>query len=79
MAVSPTESYPAFAGFLHLAAGLACGTTGLAAGYAIGYVGDAVSIEARLARKSLTPVRSCIPPRIQDLRRNGLDPHFRVS
>lgn len=27
---------------MHLGAGLACGFTGLAAGYAIGYVGDAV-------------------------------------
>ncbi|WWC89205.1 V-type proton ATPase proteolipid subunit 2 [Kwoniella dendrophila CBS 6074] len=39
--ISPTEPYSLFAGFVHLAAGLACGFTGLAAGYAIGIVGDA--------------------------------------
>ncbi|KAG8944523.1 v-type proton ATPase 16 kDa proteolipid subunit 2 [Tulasnella sp. 424] len=33
-------SYSLFAGFIHLAAGLACGFTGMAAGYAIGIVGD---------------------------------------
>jgi len=32
--------YSLFAGFVHMGAGLACGSTGLAAGYAIGYVGD---------------------------------------
>ncbi|KAL7421617.1 v-type proton ATPase 16 kDa proteolipid subunit 2 [Cryptotrichosporon argae] len=39
--ISPSEPYALFAGFIHLAAGLACGLTGLAAGYAIGIVGDA--------------------------------------
>ncbi|GHJ86156.1 hypothetical protein NliqN6_2558 [Naganishia liquefaciens] len=39
--LSPTEPYSLFAGFIHLGAGLACGMTGLAAGYAIGIVGDA--------------------------------------
>jgi len=39
--LSPTDDYPLFAGFIHLGAGLACGLTGLAAGYAIGFVGDA--------------------------------------
>jgi V-type H+-transporting ATPase 16kDa proteolipid subunit len=34
--------YPLFTGFVHLAAGLACGLTGLSAGYAIGIVGDSV-------------------------------------
>ncbi|KAF7973734.1 hypothetical protein HWV62_14304 [Athelia sp. TMB] len=33
--------YSLAAGFIHLAAGIACGMTGLAAGYAIGIVGDA--------------------------------------
>jgi len=37
--LKPTD-YSAFAGFVHLGAGLACGSTGLAAGYAIGFVGD---------------------------------------
>ena len=41
---SPTDagSYSLFQGFLHLAAGLSVGLTGLGAGYAIGIVGDAV-------------------------------------
>ncbi|KAH8104564.1 V-type ATPase [Cristinia sonorae] len=32
--------YSLYAGFVHLAAGLACGCTGMAAGYAIGLVGE---------------------------------------
>ncbi|KAH8083564.1 hypothetical protein HD553DRAFT_312662 [Filobasidium floriforme] len=39
--LTPTEPYSLFGGFIHLGAGLACGMTGLAAGYAIGIVGDA--------------------------------------
>ena len=35
------ESYSPFKGFLHLGAGLSVGLSGLAAGYAIGIVGDA--------------------------------------
>lgn len=46
--VAPNEPYSLFAGFIHLAAGLACGFTGLAAGYAIGIVGDAVSCDCHL-------------------------------
>lgn len=44
MPVSPVKpgDYSLFAGFIHLAAGLACGLTGMAAGYAIGIVGDSV-------------------------------------
>ncbi|KAK4704070.1 V-type H+-transporting ATPase 16kDa proteolipid subunit, partial [Phenoliferia sp. Uapishka_3] len=41
-ALSPDEPYSLFAGFIHLAAGLSCGLTGLAAGHAIGIVGDAL-------------------------------------
>ncbi|MCJ1295627.1 v-type proton ATPase 16 kDa proteolipid subunit 2 [Xylographa parallela] len=36
----PGERYSLFNGFMHLAAGLSVGLTGLAAGYAIGVVGD---------------------------------------
>ena len=36
------NDYPLFASFIHLGAGLACGITGLSAGYAIGIVGDSV-------------------------------------
>ncbi|KAF8502525.1 V-type ATPase [Gautieria morchelliformis] len=38
--LDPRNDYSLYAGFIHLAAGLACGITGLAAGYAIGIVGD---------------------------------------
>jgi len=44
-AVTPSEggkpSYSLFQGFAHLSGGLACGLSGLAAGIAIGIVGDA--------------------------------------
>ncbi|KAI9719576.1 MAG: v-type proton ATPase 16 kDa proteolipid subunit 2 [Candelaria pacifica] len=36
----PTQNYSLFTGFMHLACGLSVGLTGLAAGYAIGVVGD---------------------------------------
>jgi len=41
-AVNPSN-YSLAAGFIHLGAGISCGTTGIAAGYAIGLVGDSVS------------------------------------
>ncbi|KAJ7175847.1 hypothetical protein C8R46DRAFT_1079791 [Mycena filopes] len=41
MKVLTPNNYSLFAGFVHLGAGLACGMTGMAAGYAIGLVGDA--------------------------------------
>lgn len=41
--LTPDGKYSLYAGFIHLAAGLSCGLTGLAAGHAIGIVGDAVS------------------------------------
>ncbi|EKM79225.1 hypothetical protein AGABI1DRAFT_85094 [Agaricus bisporus var. burnettii JB137-S8] len=45
--LTPNE-YPLAAGFVHLGAGVACGMTGLSAGYAIGYVGDSVRVRALL-------------------------------
>ena len=39
--MSPTSDYSLFSGFIHLAAGLATGMSGIAGGYAIGVVGDA--------------------------------------
>ncbi|KAK5199248.1 v-type proton ATPase 16 kDa proteolipid subunit 2 [Exophiala xenobiotica] len=36
----PAKHYSLFTGFMHLASGLSVGLTGLAAGYAIGIVGD---------------------------------------
>lgn len=41
----PEQSYSLFNGFMHLACGLSVGLTGLAAGYAIGIVGDSVSLK----------------------------------
>lgn len=38
--INPGAHYSLFNGFLHLAAGMSVGLTGLAAGYAIGVVGD---------------------------------------
>jgi len=38
----PGQHYSLFTGFMHLACGLSVGLTGLAAGYAIGVVGDTV-------------------------------------
>ncbi|EPX70567.1 V-type ATPase V0 proteolipid subunit [Schizosaccharomyces octosporus yFS286] len=38
--MSPDSDYSLFSGFIHLSAGLAVGLTGVAAGYAIGIVGD---------------------------------------
>lgn len=39
--LDPAPKYTLFKGFVHLGAGLAVGLSGLAAGYAIGIVGDA--------------------------------------
>ena len=38
----PQQTYSLYEGFMHLACGLSVGLTGLAAGYAIGIVGDTV-------------------------------------
>lgn len=50
----PGKNYSLFEGFMHLACGLSVGLTGLAAGYAIGIVGDMVrasfSISAKVTR-----------------------------
>jgi len=40
MGPPPEQNYGIFSGFMHLACGLSVGLTGLAAGYAIGIVGD---------------------------------------
>lgn len=40
MGPPPGQNYSLFNGFMHLACGLSVGLTGLAAGYAIGVVGD---------------------------------------
>lgn len=40
LAPPPEKNYSLFSGFMHLAAGLSVGMSGMAAGYAIGIVGD---------------------------------------
>ncbi|CAI7656314.1 unnamed protein product [Penicillium manginii] len=40
-ALSPTNNLSLYTSFMHLAAGLSVGLTGIAAGYTIGIVGDA--------------------------------------
>lgn len=42
--MNPSKDYPLAAGFIHLGAGISCGMTGIAAGYAIGLVGDSVGL-----------------------------------
>jgi len=51
MAPPPGQHYSLFTGFMHLACGLSVGLTGLAAGYAIGIVGDMVC--SGIARKTV--------------------------
>jgi V-type H+-transporting ATPase proteolipid subunit len=62
--VDPSQGYPLYSGFVHLGAGLACGATGMAAGYAIGIVGDSVRFHERrlrsLAKYSLQCVRAYV-------------------
>ncbi|KAK9712596.1 v-type proton ATPase 16 kDa proteolipid subunit 2 [Basidiobolus ranarum] len=38
--LSPTDGYSLLSGFVHMGSGIAVGSTGLAAGYTIGIVGD---------------------------------------
>ena len=42
--LDPTKAYSVFMGCMHLGAGLSVGLSGVAAGYAIGIVGDMVCI-----------------------------------
>jgi V-type H+-transporting ATPase proteolipid subunit len=51
-AIDPAKPYSAFNGYAHLAAGMSCGLSSLAAGFAIGIVGDA-GVRAVGQQKSL--------------------------
>lgn len=42
--MDPSKNYSLFTGFMHLGAGLSVGLSGMAAGYAIGIVGDMVRV-----------------------------------
>lgn len=59
--MDPTKNYSLFSGFMHLGAGLSVGLSGMAAGYAIGVVGDMVS---RGAMEPCARKRCPLPRRI---------------
>ena len=63
LVVRPGE-YSLFAGFIHLGAGLSCGFTGMAAGYAIGIVGDSVSVVTRNPAKRFAQCLSTVCTRL---------------
>ncbi len=70
-------------GFMHLACGLSVGLTGLAAGYAIGVVGDMVafSLLGRDHEQNTNQLsgRPIIHAAVEDLRWNGPHLDFRGS
>ena len=70
-------------GFLRLGAGLSVGLTGLAAGYAIGIVGDVVGRDDRPLFQYTKTYDSAGSPfvhaTITNFRRHGSDPYFRRS
>ena len=82
----PALEYSVFAGCMHLACGLSVGLTGLAAGYAIGQVGDTVrkpQHNKRRPRSSML-IGCCsgcesVHATVTDLRRHGTDFDFRGS
>ncbi len=77
--MDPSQGYTLYSGFVHLGAGLACGSTGLAAGYAIGIVGDSVRLVSKLSAAVLNlahVVRPCLRPRIQGICDDGSNPHL---
>lgn len=74
----PEKSYSLFAGFMHMGAGLSVGLSGLAAGYAIGIVGDAVRQASNNTTQELT-MTGCalLYAPVENLRRHGAHSHFR--
>lgn len=78
----PEKEYSLFAGFMHMGAGLSVGLSGLAAGYAIGIVGDAVRAFETVTTRELLLTdtgRSRVHAPVEDLRWHGPDSHFRRS
>jgi hypothetical protein len=79
--VDPSRPYAAASGFVHLGAGLACGLTGLSAGYAIGCVGDSVRLHLSWHVSTCLPefkiVCSGVRIRGQGIRHHGPHPHLR--
>jgi len=68
---------------VHLGAGLACGSTGIAAGYAIGIVGDSVRVKSQDPLSIVLNIACVVCPRlrarIQSVRGDGPYPHIRRS
>jgi F0F1-type ATP synthase membrane subunit c/vacuolar-type H+-ATPase subunit K len=77
----PPETYSLYAGFLHMAAGLSVGLSGLAAGYAIGIVGDAVCGmgSSNTGPWLIQAGRAFVHAPVAHLRRHGADSYFRRS
>lgn len=75
----PDMHYSLYNGCMHLACGLSVGLTGLAAGYAIGIVGDSVCEEEDdvWINLTLSSGRTCIHAAVENIRWNGLDSDFR--
>lgn len=82
MAPPPGQSYALFNGFMHLACGLSVGLSGVAAGYAMGVVGDMVRKEITpLIRNIILTFSGCtiIHATITSIRRHGSNSDFRRS
>ena len=77
----PEKEYSLFAGFMHMGAGLSVGLSGLAAGYAIGIVGDAVRAYMKTTQTQRLTEAGCalFHAPIQDLRWHGPHSYFRRS
>ena len=78
--MDPSLDYTLYSGFVHLGAGLACGSTGMAAGYAIGIVGDSVRHHMSKSSGAMLNmahvVRPRLRPRIEGICNDGSDPHL---
>lgn len=77
----PEKNYSLYNGIMHMAAGLSVGLPGLAAGYAIGIVGDVVcgiDVDVDLPELTLAGC-ACVHAPVEDLCGHGSDSHFRRS
>lgn len=73
----PDKNYSLYNGIMHMAAGLSVGLPGLAAGYAIGIVGDVVCWLWLALDTCLTQIgRARIHAPVEDLRRHGSHSDF---
>lgn len=79
--LSPEKEYDLFSGFMHLSAGLSVGLSGVAAGYAIGVVGDMVR-KSKALFVSATMLIQClvgskiIHAAVPGIRWHGTDSHL---